>query len=238
MVSIPEIRASNARITTTTAPQIVVFTGATDGIGKATLTRLISTNLPIKIYAIGRNGQKHESFLSQLRKSNKKATIIWLEGQISLLADTKRLCDEIKARETFIDCLYMSAGFITSGERVETPESLPLSQALTYYSRILTITHLLPLLKASPNSPRIVSVLAAGNETTSIYLDDFELEKPGHFGLVSLSRSIATYTTLSMTRLARDNPGVIFIHHYPGGVDTGAFKKAWGDKWWFWVLVG
>ena len=30
----------------------------------------------------------------------------------------------------------------------------------------------------------------------------------------------------------------MFIHHYPGGVDTGLFKKAWGGKWWFWLLVG
>ncbi|OOG00597.1 hypothetical protein ASPCADRAFT_125614 [Aspergillus carbonarius ITEM 5010] len=238
MVSITEIRASNAQITATTTPQVSVFTGATDGIGKAALTRLISTNLPIKVYVIGRNGQTHQPFLSQLRESNKRASIIWLEGQLSLLADTKRLCDEIKARETFIDCLYMSAGFIASGERIETSESLPLSQSLTYYSRILAITQLLPLLAASPRTPRIVSILAAGTESTSIYLDDLELKKPGHFNLTSLSRSLATYTTLSMGRLARENPRVVFIHHYPGGVDTGLFKKAWGGKWWFWLLVG
>lgn len=97
------------------------------------------------------------------------------------------------------------------------------------------MTQLLPLLNASPNSPRIVSVLAAGNETSSIYLDDLDLKKPDHFGLSSLSKSASTYTTLSMSRLAKENPRVIFIHHYPGGVDTGLFKKAWGDKW-YWLL--
>src|ERR1700761_6668439 len=99
MVSISEIRASNAQITKDKAPQIAVFTGATDGIGKATLIRLVSTKLPMKIYVIGRNGEKHKQFLDELRKSNIRVDIVWLEGQISLLAETKRLCDEIRWRE-------------------------------------------------------------------------------------------------------------------------------------------
>jgi hypothetical protein len=99
------------------------------------------------------------------------------------------------------------------------------------------MTQLLPLLNASPNNPRIVSILAGGNESSSIFLDDLDLKKPGHYGLVSLSKSTATYTTLSMSRLAQENPRVVFIHHYPGGVNTGIFKKTWGDRW-FWPLFG
>ena len=118
MVSISDAKASNARITKDTVPYVAVLTGGTDGIGKATLVRLVGTNQPIKIYVIGRNGDKHKPFLNDLRKSNQKADIVWLEGQVSLLAEVKRLCDTIKVRETSIDILFMSAGFITSGERI------------------------------------------------------------------------------------------------------------------------
>ena len=120
MVSISEIKASNNRITEKTAPHTAVFTGATDGIGKASLIRLVSTKVPIKVYVIGRNGDRHKGFLDSLRESNKQANIIWIEGQLSLLADTRRICDEIKSHETSIDSLYMSAGFISSGERTGT----------------------------------------------------------------------------------------------------------------------
>ncbi|OKL61931.1 hypothetical protein UA08_03017 [Talaromyces atroroseus] len=236
MVSISEVRASNTRITADTVPHTAVFTGATDGIGKASLTRLIATKLPVKVYVIGRNGEKHKAFLDELRGFNKQANIIWLEGQLSLLADTKRLCDEIKAREKCIDTLYMSAGFI-SGERLETSEGNALSQSLTYYSRVLMMMQLLPLLKASPNNPRVVSVLNAGNETTSIFLDDLNLKKPGNYTLVNLAKSTSTYTTLTMSKIAKENPGVTFIHHYPGGVSTDLFKKVWGNKW-YWPLFG
>ena len=115
MVSITEIKASNAKITAATAPRVAVLTGATDGIGKATLTRLVATGTPMRVYVLGRNGDKHKPMLERLRASNKQAQIIWLEGQLSLLADTKRLCDEIKARETSIDSLLLSAGFIQTG---------------------------------------------------------------------------------------------------------------------------
>ena len=118
MVSISEVKSSNTRISKDTAPHTAVFTGGTDGIGKATLTRLVSTKLPIRVYVIGRNGEKHKQFLSELRNLNEKADIVWLEGQISLLAETKRLCDIIKARETSIDVLFMSAGFLSTGERI------------------------------------------------------------------------------------------------------------------------
>jgi NAD(P)-dependent dehydrogenase (short-subunit alcohol dehydrogenase family) len=258
MVSMSEIRASNTRIAESTAPHTAVFTGATDGIGRAALIRLIATKLPVRVYVIGRKGDKHKAFLDQLRGSNKHANIIWLEGQLSLLADTKRLCDAIKAREKCIDALYMSAGFISSERlgmyfeqlatslglstenetdllRLETSEGNETSQSLAYYSRVLMMTQLLPLLKASQN-PRIVSVLNAGNETTSIFLDDLDLKQPGHYSLINLAKSTSTYTTLTMSRLAQENPGVVFVHHYPGGVQTDLFKKVWGNKW-YWPLV-
>lgn len=96
--------------------------------------------------------------------------------------------------------------------------------------------HLLPLLNASTNSPRTMVVLAAGNESDSVQFDDIELKKPGRFGMVPLSLACATYTTLTLSRLAHENPRVVFIHHYPGGVDTDVFKKVWGDKWWFGMM--
>lgn len=120
MVSMSQIRASNARVAEELAPLTAVFTGATDGIGKAALAQLVKTRLPIKAYIIGRNGDKHKAFLEELRRVNGKAEIIWLEGQVSLMSDIKRVCEEIKSREQSIDLLYQSAGQITGGQRFGT----------------------------------------------------------------------------------------------------------------------
>lgn len=40
-----------------------------------------------------------------------------------------------------------------------------------------------------------------------------------------------------MSRLAQENPRVVFIHHYPGGVNTGLFKKTFGEKWFWWIMA-
>lgn len=115
MVSITDIKASNARITLDTVPRTSVLYGATDGIGKAFLIRLLATQLVVQVYVVGRNGDKHKPFLDGLRKTHPKASIIWLECQLSQIADTKRVCDEVRRRETSLDLLYMSAGFIDAG---------------------------------------------------------------------------------------------------------------------------
>ena len=95
---------------------------------------------------------------------------------------------------------------------------------------------LLPLLNCSEHSPRVVTVLAAGNETASIALDNLNLKKSKSVGLVARARLTSTLTTLSMAKLAAENPRVVFVHHYPGGVNTDVFKKTWGDRW-FWPVL-
>jgi NAD(P)-dependent dehydrogenase (short-subunit alcohol dehydrogenase family) len=112
MVALPEIRFSNAQISEDYTPRVAAFVGGTGGIGKAALTALISLKAPIKIYIIGRNEASHKQFLRDLRQSNSEAEIIWLEGQVTLLSELKRLCIQIKSSEKSIDLLFLSAGFL------------------------------------------------------------------------------------------------------------------------------
>lgn len=88
------IKASNASITETTAPKVAVFVGATAGIAKAALTLLVSKQTPIKVYVAGRDGKRHEPYLQELRALNPQASLVWLEGKVSLLSEIRRLCDE------------------------------------------------------------------------------------------------------------------------------------------------
>jgi NADP-dependent 3-hydroxy acid dehydrogenase YdfG len=98
-ITISEVKISNSQITNETAPKTAVFIGATAGIGKATLTRLVAQQTLITVYIAGRNAKKQQEFIHQLQKSNKKANIIFLEGEVSLMAEVKRICAEIKTKE-------------------------------------------------------------------------------------------------------------------------------------------
>ncbi|KJR80972.1 short-chain dehydrogenase [Sporothrix schenckii 1099-18] len=237
MVSVADVKASNARITVDSVPRVSVLCGATDGIGKAFLTRLVATKLKIRVYVLGRNGDKHKPFLDELRRGNANADLIWIECQLSQGSCIRKACDEIQRLETSIDLLYMSAGFINAGSaKSKTDEQQKLSIMLSYYGRLLLAILLQPLLNASTNSPRVISVLACGNETADIFLDDLDMLKPEHASLTQRSHSLSTYTTISFGRLARENPRVLYFHHYPGGVNTGVFKKSFGTAW-YWPLL-
>jgi len=89
---------------------------------------------------------------------------------------------------------------------------------------------LLPLLKCSQFG-RVVSVFAGGMETTNIDLEDINLDKPGNFGAIKSQRQMAVMHSVCMEQLAEENPAVVFIHAYPGAINTGNLLRGWGDRW-------
>lgn len=106
------IRASNALISEANVPKIAVFVGGTDGIGKATLRNLVARRFPIKVYIVGRNEAGHKTLLAELKSLNPEADLIYVQGQISLVADSHRIVKQISAQEERIDLLFLSAGYL------------------------------------------------------------------------------------------------------------------------------
>lgn len=226
MVSDKDIRASNALINGATAPRVAVFVGGTSGIGQLTVKALVATGTSVRIYLIGRqsSAERMRTFIEQLHTINPDAEVIWTEGQIALLADTKRICDVIKSKESRVDLLFLSAGYAPFGARNETSEGIEVTQSLEYYSRILFIQHLLPLLDRS-EAPRVISVLGGGLERASLDLDDLDLKKPGNFGALKAQPQFLTMNTIALEKLANDAPNVTFIHSWPGWVNTGNARR-------------
>ncbi|RVX75615.1 hypothetical protein B0A52_00968 [Exophiala mesophila] len=226
MVTYKDIQASNASINDDTAPHICVFVSGTSGIGQLTIRALVATGASVKIYLVGRKSseERTKAFIQELEAVNPKAEIIWTQGEISLLAECKRVCDEIKSKESQVDLLFLTAGYAPFHERNETSEGLEITQSLEYYSRILFILHLLPLLNKA-KAGRVVSVLGGGLESLKVDLDDIDLKKPGNFGMVKAQTQWCMLTTIAMEKLADDNPGVTFIHSWPGWVNTGNVRR-------------
>jgi hypothetical protein len=103
------------------------------------------------------------------------------------------------------------------------------------------ILHLLPLLKASPNHPRVVNLGGASNEVSNLVLDDLDLEKPGNYTMWNMINYAATAMTLTLSRAAEDNPDVDFIFNLPCLVPKEIHAGSMFDKWygrWLFTLVG
>ncbi|KAH8666974.1 hypothetical protein BX600DRAFT_462989 [Xylariales sp. PMI_506] len=241
MVAYKEVQASNALINDATAPRVAVFAGGTSGIGKYTIKALVATGASVRIYLVGRKSseERMRAFIQELHAINPKAEVIWTEAEIALLAEVKRVCEVIRSKEPRVDLLFLTAGYAPFGPRKETAEGVEVAQSLEYYSRILFVLHLLPVLNAA-EAPRVISVLGGGLERTGINLEDLSLKEPGNFsGMKAQPQNIAM-NTLALEKLAHDNPHVTFIHSWPGMVSTGNVARAWDPNslmgWISWLI--
>ena len=197
----------------------------------------------MRIYLIGRPSAKEcsETFIQELQTLNPKAEIIWIEGEISLLAETKRVCEVIKAKEGYVDLLVLTTGYTPFGARAETVEGVGISQSLAYYSRILFILRLLPLLEKA-EAPRVVAVLAGGLERTPMELDDIDLKKPGNFNIMKTLKQYGNQNSVALEKLAGEHPHVTFVHSMPGWVNTGNVWRGVDNPngvlgWFIWLLL-
>lgn len=137
IMSSPEpILASNALIGLEDVPKTPVFVGATDGIGKATLQALVSKGFPTKIYIVGRNKASHRVLLEDLARSNPQATLIFVEGQISLVADAQRIASQIAAQEDRVELLFLSSGYLPfTGRQGKDRTTEELAHMANFYLR-------------------------------------------------------------------------------------------------------
>ncbi|KAK4208616.1 NAD(P)-binding protein [Rhypophila decipiens] len=245
-LTLQQVRESNARIDASTYPRTAVFVGGTAGIGQAAIAELVHVSarnnikIPSRIYIIGReqSAERTKKALDILRAENPNAELVWMAGDVSLLADVKRLCEEIKDRETSLDLLFLSTGYSPFGGREETTEGLVVTQALGHYSRMLFIHRLLPLLQANrqgcregPKGGKVVSLLGAGREFASISTTDIQLRNPGAWSGYRIQGHTGTQHTICLERMAEANPSVSFIHAGPGLVNTGNLNRGWGNHW-------
>ncbi|KAI0155560.1 hypothetical protein BJ166DRAFT_530782 [Pestalotiopsis sp. NC0098] len=242
MVAYDTIQASNRLLNDASAPSVSVFVGGTSGIGQLTVRALVATGASMRIYLVGRqsSAERIGAFIQELYTVNPRAEIIWTEGEVSLLADTKRVCQVIQSKESRVDLLFLTAGYAPLGGRKYTSEGLEITQALEYYSRMLFIHHLLPLLNKA-EAARVINVLAGGMERAGVDLDDLDLRKPSWFGHLKARMQVVAMMTTTMEVLAGANRDVAFVHSMPGWVDTGNVHRGVDPRsltgWLVWLFL-
>ena len=97
-----------------------------------------------------------------------------------------------------------------------------------YYARMRFTLNLLPQLTAASNAgqlSRMATVLAAGSED-DVRLDDLDLKHD--FTLHACLAHCVMLTDFMIEELAKRNPGISFMHSYPGTVKTGIAKELTG----------
>lgn len=107
---------------------VCVFAGATAGIGRATLERLATMLHSSTFYILGRNKERHSPWLDQLRAICPSSRFVYIEAQVSLIADIDKACNQILSAERKVNVLCMSPGGMPfAGAKCMLPNRSPLS---------------------------------------------------------------------------------------------------------------
>ncbi|GAA3123962.1 SDR family NAD(P)-dependent oxidoreductase [Streptosporangium carneum] len=191
----------------------VVISGGTDGIGRE--IALTSLSRGENVVAVGRNPEKGRALLEAAAETGAGARAFFVEADLSLVSENRRVIEEITARFPTVDALVLCARHYLSRRR-ETPEGFEENFALFYLSRFL-LSHGLAGALERAERPVIANVAGPGGNMSLIRWDDLELER-GYDGGAALGQggklndllavSFAEEHRAGRTRYALFHPGI------------------------------
>src|SRR5215216_2541533 len=133
--------------------KVILITGSTDGLGKAVAFEMANKGATILLH--GRNPQKGEAVLKEIRNASGNDKHLYYDADFSSLEQVNALCDKILSQTPQLHMLINNAG-IGGGENKSTRElsadGYELRFAVNYLSPFLLTTRLLPLLQKSAPS--------------------------------------------------------------------------------------
>ncbi|KAK5116188.1 hypothetical protein LTR62_008514 [Meristemomyces frigidus] len=220
MIPIDAVREANAKAESI-EDLVCVFLGGTGGIGSSTAKEVFTRTKRPRGYIIGTSEEKGAALCEELRQINPDGQATFIKKDISLLQNVDALCKELSHLEPKINCLFLTAGYMSLQGRSETVEGLDRKMSVNYYSRIRTTFNLLPNLERAAEQgelARVITVLAAGSEG-DVRTEDLDLKH--NFTLLACLAHCVVMTDFMLEQLAARHPSVSFSHSYPGTVKTG-----------------
>jgi NAD(P)-dependent dehydrogenase (short-subunit alcohol dehydrogenase family) len=197
--------------------KVVLITGGTSGIGRATAVALAA--MGAEVVLSGRSRERGEAALAEIRHASGNDKVSLMIADLAVLAEVRKLADDFKERHERLDVLVNNAGLIRS-TRTETPEGVELTLAVNHLAPFLLTNLLLDLLRESAPS-RIVTVSSEARRGAQIDFDDLQSERRYRafpvYGMTKKANILFTYELAE--RL--EGTGVVANCVHPGGVNTG-----------------
>jgi NAD(P)-dependent dehydrogenase (short-subunit alcohol dehydrogenase family) len=210
-------------------PAVAVVTGASSGIGKAAALALAAQGW--RIIGIGRDAGRSAAAEAEIRAASRTGQVTFLRADLSLMADTSRVADEIAARTDRVDILVNNAGGMAKTQII-TAEGFDENFASNHLGPFLLTVKLLPLLRhaasvAPKGSVRILNTSSdAGEMIPGLPWDDLQLLRNFNSGRSYCNVKLANvmFARGLAKRLAAD--GIVAHAMHPGYVDSNFFNTA------------
>ena len=154
--------------------QVVLVTGATDGLGRALAVSLAEAGATVLIH--GRDAGRITGTTEDVRAMSDSDQVRSYQADLSVLAQVRTLAAQVTEAEPQLDVLVNNAGIGSTvpggGARQESSDGHELRFAVNYLAGFALTRLLLPLLTSSAPS-RIINVSSAGQQ--AIDFDDVML---------------------------------------------------------------
>lgn len=116
MVSLDAIETSNGRIKSTLpAGLVVVFVGATNGVGETTVRQFAKYAARPRVYIIGRSQQAGDRITAECKVLSPEGSFTFLKHETSLMRNVDAICNELSSKEEVINVLFLSVGTLQTG---------------------------------------------------------------------------------------------------------------------------
>lgn len=212
-----------------------IVVGGTSGIGHGLALRLAQAGCSVTV--VGRSSERGVQVVSEMHAAAKANSISRNTASQPEFSFKPLDCFSLPACVSFansykiaghpLDLLVLTQGMATLQGYTPTPaEKGALDEKLTlhYYSRVVLMTALAPILQKSADG-RCLSVLSAGvHASYKDYAKDVDLSG-GSYSIKNAADCAGFYNDIAIDKLSEEHPGVSFVHASPGFIST-----AWGTE--------
>lgn len=202
--------------------KIVLITGASDGIGKATAEELARRGLRVVLH--GRSAEKIQQAQDEIRSKVPGARLEALTADFSSLAEVRGLARAFLARFDRLDVLINNAGVFPKA-RLLSMDGFEMAFAVNHLAHFLLTCELLPLLRT--NTARVVTVSSISHRRGQIHFDDLTM-KNNFDGYLAYAQSKLANIYFSNELAARERGLLTSNSLHPGGVSTKLLMTGFG----------
>lgn len=216
---------------------VVLVTGATDGIGRATALELARRGAVVLVH--GRDAARAHAVTDEVRAAAAEPPPPFAAepfvADLARLADVRALADAVRARAGRLNVLVNNAGVaFRDAERRRSADSFELTFAVNHLAHFLLTTELRTLLESSGRPggapARVVTVASELHARGRIDLGDLQGERRYSGGAAYANSKLAN-VLFARALARRADPRVLVSHAlHPGVIKTKLLRDGFGSR--------
>lgn len=209
--------------------KVILLTGGTEGVGKAAARVFAQRRATLVLVA--RNREKGERVVLELKTESANPHITSILGDLSKLADIRRVAAAFRDKHKRLDVLANNAGALFAKHTLSA-DGIEMTFALNHLSYFLLTHELRPVLEATP-AARVISTASHAHRRGKIDLETIanRPDKKGGFQVYSDSKLANVLFTRELARRLQGtsvtancfHPG--FVHSAFGTNNPGVYGK-------------